>query len=302
MPLWNAGSRSHRVSSTGLADSRLAWLLAGLSVTGRDKVQAARKRLRRPAGLFARRRCLLAVALLLAAGAGFWGAAFRIPVTQRVAVNYVVTENKILLSEKVVHFLARHQAMRRLALEIAGDKATDVQRAQALQAWVARNILPQERAGDLPVVDDHPYSIVVRGYGTAEQRADLFTILCGYAGIRAAMYRLQRTGSGKAIHLAVVRLADGPYLLFDPARDNLFYGEGGRLATLAELNDNPAVAKRAKNQPVIDGVPYAEYFSGIHPVSGFRRFTRADLQRPLPRILYETGRLLGLFEEALLYY
>lgn len=269
-------------------------------MTGRDKVQAARKRLRRPAGLFARRRCLLALALVLAAGAGLWGSG-RIPVTQRVAVNYVVTENKISLSEKVVHFLSRHQAMRRLALEIAGDKATDVQRAQALQAWVARNILPQEKAGDLPVVDDHPYSIMVRGYGTAEQRADLFTVLCGYAGIRAAMYRLRRAGSGKAIHLAVVRLGDILYL-FDPARDNLFYGEGGRLATLAELNDNPAAARRARNQPVIDGIPYAEYFSGIHPVSGFRRFTRADLQRPLSRVLYETGRLLGLFEEALLYY
>ncbi|MFQ5914233.1 MAG: transglutaminase-like domain-containing protein [Nitrospinota bacterium] len=238
-----------------------------------------------------RGRWFPAVLVLLALGGAVWGVG-RIPLTTQVGVNYDVAERRVTLSEKAAHFLSRHLAMRRLAREITEAKETPVEKALAMHTWVVKNILPGENVRSLPVTDDHPLSIVTRGYGTGEQRADLFSVLCGYAGIPAALYLLRHPESGEAIVLAVVQLA-GVFHLFDPARDNLFFLEGGRMAGLADLRKNPELAAKARNQPKIRGIPYADYFSGIHPVPPFPRYLRADLQRPFPRILYQAGRLLG---------
>ncbi len=245
-------------------------------------------------------RFLLSLSVVLALiAAGIWVAG-RIPATTRVGINYIVIQKDISLREKAVHFLSRHLAMRRLARDITGNKRTAVEKALAIQSWVVDNIMTPKRAGELPIIDDHPYSIVIRGYGTREQRSDLLTILCGYAGIPAELYRLTHPRTGRSIYLALLRLKDKSYL-FDPGYDNVFYAKAGRLASLDELLEDLAPVKKAKNQPVIHGVPYVDYFSGIRRVSRFRRFTRADLQMPLPRIFYETLRMAGFKRVSLRY-
>jgi hypothetical protein len=212
-----------------------------------------------------------------------------------------VARKRITLYEKSVHFISRHLAMERLTREITRGKAADTEKAEAIQAWVAEKVLLQEAAGALPVIDDHPHFIVVRGYGTREQRADLFSILCGYAGIPAGMYRLVHPRSRKVMVLAIARLS-GRFYLFDPGSDNRFLTRTGNLASLEDLMRDSAPVTRVKNQPVLEGIPYAEYFLGLHPVSRFRRFLRADLQKPIPRFLYLSGRLLGWVEPSVLYY
>ncbi len=251
--------------------------------------------------LFPRRsRWFAWVAFCLTLGVVLWGVG-QIRVVTSIGVNYVVAQKEITLQEKVLQFLVRHFAIKRLVGDITEAKVTDREKAVALQTWVVQKVLPWEKVQALPVIDDHPYSIIVRGYGTGEQRADLLAILCGYAGIPAALYRLRHADSGRSIVLAVVRLGDDFYL-FDPARDNLFYAEEGRLATLADLRRNSVFVARARNQPAIHGIPYRDYFSGLHPVRQFQRYQRADLQRPFSRLFYEMSRLLGLSESPVLYY
>ena len=38
---------------------------------------------------------------------------------------------------------------------------------------------------EMPVIDDHPFHIIIRGYGVNDQFEDIFTLLCNYAGIDA---------------------------------------------------------------------------------------------------------------------
>lgn len=245
-------------------------------------------------------RFLLSLSVVLALiAAGIWVAG-RIPATTRVGVNYVVIQKDISLREKAVHFLSRHLTMRRLASDITGKKRTAVEKVLAIQSWVVENIMTPERAGRLPIIDDHPYSIVIRGYGTREQRSDLFTNLCGYAGIPAILYRLTHPQTGRSIYLALIRLED-KYHLFDPGYDNVFYAKGGRLASLDELLEDLTPVRKAKHQPMIHGVPYVSYFSGVYPVSRFRWITRADLQMPSWRILYELLRLMGFQRDSIVY-
>ncbi len=100
-------------------------------------------------------RFLLSLSVVLALiAAGVWVAG-RIPATTRVGVNYVVIQKDISLREKAVHFLSRHLTMRRLASDITGKKRTAEEKALAIQSWVVENIMTPERAGRLPIIDDH---------------------------------------------------------------------------------------------------------------------------------------------------
>ena len=49
--------------------------------------------------------------------------------------------------------------------------------------WTCENI--RKQPDGLPVIDDHVWHIIIRGYGEPDQSSDVFTTLCNYAGIRA---------------------------------------------------------------------------------------------------------------------
>ena len=99
----------------------------------------------------------------------------------------------------------------------------------------------------------------------------------------------------------MIHMGNAGYHLFDPGYDNVFYARAGRLASLDELREDLTPVRKAKHRPMIHGVPYVSYFSGVYPVSRFRWITRADLQMPSWRLLYEFLRLMGFKRDFIVY-
>jgi len=110
-----------------------------------------------------------------------------IPATTLQGVNYQVAEIRLPLGLKALDFFQRHWHTRRLAGQLFRDCATPSAKAEAAFRWVREHIRPQPR--ELPVVDDHVWHIVIRGYGDPDQMADVFCTLCHYGGLPAFFFR-----------------------------------------------------------------------------------------------------------------
>lgn len=211
------------------------------------------------------------------------------PVVTRFGVNYQTYSKQIPLAEKGIQFLDRHLQTRRLAKEITQGIAGDEEKLLKIFSWVMQNVQPVP-AG-LPVVDDHLFNVVIRGYGASDQRTEVFALLASYCGFPAAAVCLEDPASARCIDIAFVRLGD-KMLLFDVANGLLFQDETGRLLTREDLVGNPRWIQLASGGRKVYGVDYEVYFlrlPEIHPT-----FTRMEDQKPLYRLRASILSLLGI--------
>ena len=103
-----------------------------------------------------------------------------VQVTTRQGINYKVTSIKIPLYLKLLDFFDRHYNYISLVSRITHGCINKETKILALFNWCYANIKDQPET--LPVVDDHVWHIIIRGYGAGEQSSDVFTTLCNYAG------------------------------------------------------------------------------------------------------------------------
>lgn len=217
----------------------------------------------------------------------------------RQGIDCAVSEYAIPRWIKMAEFLSRHYRYNKLTAEIIKDIKAPEEKAKVIFQWTSKNI-SDDFPAEWPVHDDHILNIIIRGYGTSDQIADVFTLLCTYAGMPSAMYKAFHHGSSKAIILALVQVERG-LLVFDLSQGNYFINNEGRIATLKELIDDPLLVASAANKPMVKGVRYEDYFQNLLSVDEFRTL-RAELQMPLRRIVYEIKRKLGLTKVAILFY
>ncbi len=206
--------------------------------------------------------------------------AAQMPTTTSVGLDYSVRQETEPLYQKAIAFIDRDIQMRAVALKAVGEGGTDEQRILRLLDWTNANIRPQP-AG-LPVVDDHPYHIVVRGYGVFDQAADVLATLAAYAGMPATMLFVRPPGAFYAF--AVVKV-DGEWRVFDPREGHAFRDREGRLATLGELRSDPALTKSlpAPREAVAD---YPTLLAALPSVpERLRPYGQMLLRRPLQGLL-----------------
>ena len=175
------------------------------------------------------------------------------PVPTRQGVNFRVTERKIPLFLKGAEFLRRDIEYRRVAAEWSGGARDPGEKAARLFTRTREEIRPTP-AGT-PILDDHILSIILRGYGEEDQRADVFTTLAAYSGLPAFWKVVRPSPEAPERILSFVRL-DDRWTIWDTAA-----GSGPE-----ELDAHPEVS-----QPL--AVP---------------DFLRAQRQMPLPRAFAET--------------
>src|SRR5437660_8376164 len=101
-----------------------------------------------------------------------------LPLTTRQGVNYRVTAYRIPAYVKTIDFLQRHYQYQLLVSRICGGKTSDLDCVLAIFDWTHTTVRPTPAGW--PIVDDHPLNIFIRGYGQADQMADLFTTLSVY--------------------------------------------------------------------------------------------------------------------------
>ncbi len=230
----------------------------------------------------------LIAAAVLAAGGGLLLA----PATTRQGVDFTVSVHRLPLYLKALSFIDRHCQYRHLARQITEGMPTDREQALALFAWTRQHIQPPPP--QLPVVDDHVWHIIVRGYGQADQMADVFTTLATYAGM-PAFWRTVKLDGGR-LALSFVRV-EGGWRMCDVARGLMFTDTDGRWADVEALQERPDLIDQIAGTAAPDGIPYRRYAEAALRPFLVPDVLRARKQMPLPRLAFEVKRALHLIPD-----
>ena len=242
-----------------------------------------------------RLRPLRRVLLLGAVGALVaWG--ILAPVTTRQGVNFQVASHRIPFYVKAVDFLDRHSHYQLLAEQITHGLRSDRERALAVFQWTRQHVQPTPRGW--PIVDDHVWHIIIRGYGVEDQMADVFTTLCAYAGV-AAYWRYVRHPQTRA-SLAVSYVKVGSrWAVIDMRRGIIFQDARGTWLTPEQLAADPALSQVADRTRLLKALPYPDYFANPEFVAPPPPYPlRAEQQMPWPRLVFELRRAFHLTKKA----
>jgi hypothetical protein len=211
-----------------------------------------------------------------------------INVTTQQGINYEWKTIKIPLGLKILNFLDRHYNYKFLVNNITNGLKTDEERAISIFKWTHENL--KKNIKGLPIVDDHVWYIIVRGYGAQDQFSDVFVTLCNYTGLSAFYVIVYNKNKDANTHLSYVKI-DGRWVIFDPWRGVYFKNKANNLASIEDLKlNNYQLA--AINKGVLD-IVYEEYFPNLPDVVNIG-FNRANIQSPLRRIIYEVRKWLKL--------
>ena len=222
--------------------------------------------------------CLTAAFILL----------LNIKVTTRQGINYKVHTKRIPLYFKASGFIHRHFAYKQLLKEILKNDQTDKEKVLAIFEWTYKNI--RKVPEDFPVIDDHILNIITQGYGTSDQSADVFCLLCEYAGFPAAWAIISPESSGNRLAVSLVEL-NGKKRLFDTYCGNYFFNQKGEIATVNDIIYHPELINQAKNRPIIGDIEYKKYLEGLKYISDKDLWKRGKPQMLLHRLINEIKKV-----------
>src|SRR3989338_2882841 len=129
--------------------------------------------------------------------------ALNVSVTTKQGINGQVHEIKLPLYLKMLDFVDRHYNYKNLVANILGDAKDENAKTLKIFNWVTANV--RENPKELPIIDDHPLNILIRGYGMEDQFEDIFTILCTYAEMEA-FFKLFKNHSGGGYYVSFVKI------------------------------------------------------------------------------------------------
>lgn len=232
---------------------------------------------------YQRKRALL---LTVAAIAFLWGV-WHWPVHSRQGINYEVTQHTLPLSLKLAGFVYRDMEYRHLARELTRGIYGDDAKVLRLYEWVRSHVAAGVPPG-LPVVDDHVWNIIVRGYGDPDQLADVLATLCAYAGIPAELAMLGPPGGRMGHAIAMVQL-EGRWCPLDPFYGIVVRSADGHLMSREELLADPAPLRQAAHGLIIKGVEYSHFYAWL-PEIGSSAELRPYRHMPVRRAWYALQR------------
>jgi len=213
-----------------------------------------------------------------------------IPVSTRQGIDFKIKKIDMPLYLKILDFFDRHYNYAVLTKRIIAEANTDKDRVMEIFTWTHQNI--KKPVPDLPIVDDHVWYTIVRGYGARDQFSDVFTTLCNYAGIDAYFAWITSKDQKSRLPLSFVNLEDKWYI-FDPYYGVWFKDKDNNLADIDTLRSGAGwTMVLLGTNPQID---YSNYFSNLPTIKeiGYRR---ANLQSPLRRLKFEAKKVLKLYK------
>lgn len=204
-----------------------------------------------------------------------------IETTTRQGVNLKVRTLRIPLYLKALDFLDRHYNYKMLVKTVTAGAKTDEERAIKLLEWTHGNI--RKNPESLPVVDDHAWHIIIRGYGLDDQFQDVFTTLCNYAGLDAFFNRVYSEDK-KGRSLSFVKL-DDKWGVFDAYNGVYFKNVNGKIANLDDLSSGNWRAFNVGGGDIPNH--YEKLFKNLNSDRfGDWTFSRAAIQSPIRRFIY----------------
>jgi hypothetical protein len=209
----------------------------------------------------------------------------------RQGVNFEVHDVRMPLYVKLLDFWTRHKHYGLLTKQIVGDAEKDGDKLLRLFEWTTKNIRPVP-AG-FPVIDDHVDNIIIRGYGTDDQSADVFSTLAAYAGFNSVMKALTPDVCNCRYTVSFVE-SNGRILVFDTFSHFYFVNSGGEIASVDDIKRNPGMIRKTVGDYRLYGkYDYFRIYEGITAPKK-TKWTRADMQMPAKRLAYMVGIRLRL--------
>ncbi|MDD5424421.1 MAG: transglutaminase-like domain-containing protein [Candidatus Omnitrophica bacterium] len=212
--------------------------------------------------------------------------ALNVPVTTRQGVDFQIREIRIPLYLKALDFMDRYYNYGTLADRITSGEKSGFGKAVALLKWTKENI--RENPGSLPVVDDHAWHIIIRGYGLDDQCQDVFTTLCNREGLAAFFVKVRLPDKGRARCFSLVHLGGG-WTVFDAYKGIYFINSEGKPAILKEIENGDWKAVKASPESGSEDYPgfMKQLTSSDDPVNTATwKDSRAAIQSPLRRLFH----------------
>lgn len=204
-------------------------------------------------------------------------------VTTRQGIDYKLSSIKIPLYLKTLDFFDRYYNFKELVKRIVENTDSDEEKVMKIFIWTYNNI--KKAPQGLPIIDDHIWYTIVRGYGVQDQFQDIFTTLCNIAGIDAFFSEIYTEDKSRAIIISFVKIHRKWYVL-DAYRGVYFKDKQGRLADVGSKNEWLIAALDV--QPDIDYAPYLNNLPTIKDIG----LSRSSTQSPLNRLLFEIKKIL----------
>ena len=215
---------------------------------------------------------------------------FHLESSTRVGIDYKVQTIKIPLYLKILNFFDRHFNYQWLTGRIISDLDRDEEKAIKLLSWVLDHIKQQPKS--LPIMDEHVWSVIVRGYGAGDNFHDVFTTLCNYSDMDAFFINVPSKKDGFGGPMSLVRI-DGKWAVFDPYNGVYFRNQSGNIASIQDMKAGNMKITRLSDNYKFE-VDY-KTLSKFLPDTIVFRFTRANIQSPVNRLLWQL-RSMGLFK------
>jgi len=207
-----------------------------------------------------------------------------IEVTTRQGVNYKVQELRIPLYLKALDFMDRHYHYIEIVRRITSGAATQEEKVLKIFNWIGSNI--QRNPAELPVVDDHPLNIIIRGYGVNDQFEDIFTILCTYAGFEA-FYKIFLNSRGLRYHISFVKIKDKWYPF--SAYYKVYVSEKGKMCSVKDILSRPSLLSAFSAH--IPNFEADTFLGEIKSMQFKAKSGRVKGQSPLSRLRYWFGNI-----------
>lgn len=204
-------------------------------------------------------------------------------VTTRQGIDYKLHSIEIPLYLKTLDFFDRYYNYRELVKRIVQGANNDEEKVMKIFTWTHNNI--RKAPKELPVVDDHVWHIIVRGYGVNDQSQDVFAALCNIAGIDAFFTEVYTKDKSSAVILSFVKIKEKWYA-FDAYRGVYFKDRQGRLADIGVKNE--WLIASLDGQADID---YANYLKNLPTIKDIS-LGRSSIQSPLNRLFFEVKKIL----------
>ena len=182
-----------------------------------------------------------------------------IKVSTKQGINYQVHEIKLPLYLKALDFIDRHYNYKNLVSNLLVGTKDDSAKAIKILEYINANV--QKNPKELPVIDDHPLNILIRGYGVQDQFEDIFTILCTYAGMEA-FFEIFKDHPGEPYYISFVKIK-GRWCPFS-AFGGIYLTKNGAVASVDDiLLDHKLLAPFVSNLPGFKTDTFLSEMGGI---------------------------------------
>lgn len=205
-------------------------------------------------------------------------------VSTKQGINFHVVVKSIPFYVKICGFISRDYEYKQIVKSLLGKVISDEDKARLLFVWTHNNVRPIPQG--FPIVDDHISNIIIRGYGTSDQAADVFCNLCEYAGLPAKWAFLRLPNTHNDIVLSFVYIY-GKWRVFDAYNNNIFTTMENKLASKEDIINDLSLVDRVQYKPIVDGTEYREFFRSLHTLEEKDMWRRGKDQMLLSRLTQE---------------